>query len=207
MRLLFALTIPLALVAPLAAAEPLDRLLSMPGIAQLPDGVALVYRHRRADGHPGRGASERSIRLERHAGRASVVATLAGDGARPFAEFRGTTGNPIVLVFLDSVVSGISEAIGGNPFYLRRRIKEAARSSMNGQPVTATHGGSELPAQEIILRPFEGADPGDELGMFATLELTFLLSDAVPGRFLSLRATAGEGTGSYTEEMLLDGTT
>jgi len=206
MRRLIALTILWALVAGPGAAEPLDRLLSTPGMMQLPDDAALIYRHRRATGHAdGREAFERAVRLERHAGRASVIATLEGKDARRLAEFRGTAGNPIVLVFLDSVVSRISEASGASPFYLRRRIKEATAERAYERSVTATHAGSELPSREVVLRPLEGTEHVEELGVFATVELTFLLSDAVPGGFVSLRATAGEGAGSYFEEMQLDG--
>jgi hypothetical protein len=208
MHRLLALTMVWALLAPLATAEPLERMLSTPGMTQLPDGAALVYRHRRAIGYDTgeRNASKRTVRIERHPGRASVTATLEGEGRRQTAEFRGTTGNPIVLVFLDSVVSRISEAAAANPFYLRRRIKEAARLQTESLPA-AGDAGSDLAVREIVLRPFEGSEEAEALGIFATLELTFRLSDAVPGRFVSLRATAGEGTTSYTEEMLLDGTT
>ena len=209
MRLLTALTVLWALMAALAAAEPLDRLFSTSGITQLPEGSALIYRHRRADGRPAGGeqATERTIRIERQAGKANVIASLEGGAApRQLATFRGTTGNPVALLFIDSVVARVSEASGANPFYLRNRIKEAMQERRHVRQASVRHGGSDLPAQEVTLRPFETDEHADELGIFAALELAFLLSDAVPGGFVSLRATAGEGTGGYMEEILLDGT-
>jgi hypothetical protein len=75
------------------------------------------------------------------------------------------------------------------------------------RPVGASHGGARVAAQEVSLRPFEGDQHAAGLGVFAALELSFLLSDAVPGGFLSLRATAGEAPDSYFEEISLHGTT
>jgi hypothetical protein len=168
----------------------------------------LLYRHRRTDGQHvgGPAAFDRTIRVERQAGQAGVVASLEG-AARQIAEFRGTTGNPIALVFIESVVSRLSEASGANPFYLRGRMKEAMQARRDERPVTASHAGTKVQAQEVTLRPFEGEEHASELGVFAALELTFLLSDAVPGGFLSLRATAGEAPGGYFEEISLHGTT
>lgn len=208
MRLPIALVISWAMVAAPAAAEPLDRLLSTPTIAPLPEGGGLVYRHRRADRNDagGHAAFDRTIRVERQADKPGVVATLEGAAGR-LAEFRGTTGNPIALVFIDSVVSRLSEASGANPFYLRTRISEAMGARRNERPVSASHGGTGVAAQEVTLRPFEGDEHAAELGVFAALELTFLLSDAVPGGFLALRAKTGEAPGDYFEEVSLHGTT
>jgi hypothetical protein len=209
MRLLMALVLPCAMIAAPAAAEPLDRLLSTPGIAPLPEASALLYRHRRADRHDAGGeeAFERTIRLERHTQKTSVIATLdGGDTAHPLAEFRGTTGNPIALLFIESVVSRISQASASNPFYLRKRINEAMQGRRDERPVSAGHGGANVAAQEVTLRPFEGDQHAQGLGVFAALELTFLLSDAVPGGLVSLRATVGEAPGGYFEEIHLHGT-
>ena len=205
-----AFTIAGATLAAPAVAEPLDRLFSGPGIAQLPEGRTLLYRHRRADGHHtgGQRAFERTVRLARDTDKASVLATLEGDGAaRPLAAFRGTTGNPIALLFVDSVVGRVSEASGGNPFYLRNRIKEAMQARSDGRPVSVRHGGAEVAGQEVTLRPFAGDPHADELGLLAALELTIVLSDSVPGGFVSLRTRAGAAPGGYLEEILLHGTT
>lgn len=208
MRILIALTILGAMAVAPAAAERLDRALSTPGTTQLPDGDALIYRHRRATGLDGGGqtAFEHAIRVERDADKAGVIVTLESGGAtRQLASFRGMTGNPILPVFLDSVVSLVSEAVGANPFYLRSRIKQGMRGRMRERPVGAGQGGSDMPAQEIALRPFEGDEHAEEFGVFAALELIFLLSDAAPGGFISLRASAGEATAAYREEIRLDG--
>jgi hypothetical protein len=204
MRFMIALVVPWAMLAATAAAEPLERLLSTPTTLPVPEDGGLVYRHRRVDGHEAGGTFDRTIRLERH--KASVVAMQEG-AALQLAEFRGTTGNPIALVFIESVVMRLSEASGASPFYLRARIKEAMQARRHERPVSARHGGAEVPAQEVTLRPFEGDEHAAELGRFAALELTFLLSDAVPGGFLALRATAAAAPGDYFEEISLHGTT
>ena len=207
MRLLIALVISSAVLVAPAAAEPLDRLLSTSVMKQLSDGQTLTYRHRGATGLAGaQEAFEHTVRLERDADRTGVIVTLEGDGvARQLGSFRGVTGNPILLVFLDSVVGRISEAVGANPLYLRSRIRQAMRGHMRERPVGAKVGGSDLPAQEIAFRPFEADEHAAELGDFAALELAFILSDAVPGGFVSLRASAGEAAGDHSEEIRLDG--
>jgi hypothetical protein len=114
------------------------------------------------------------------------------------------TGNPILMVFLESVVRTVSEATGGSPFYLRNRIKDAMRERMTEEPATAEFRGAELAAQRIDLRPFEEDRHAADLGAFAGLELSFLLAEAAPGTFLSLEASAS-GAG-YSEEIRLDAT-
>jgi hypothetical protein len=208
MRLLIPLVLFMAMAVTPAAAEPLDRLLSTPAGKPLPQGGALAYRHRvGGQGAVGREAVDRTLLIERLAGPSGVGATIeAGAAARRLAEFRGTTGNPIALIFIDFVVARLSEASGGNPFYLRKQIRKAMQFRRETRPVGASHRGANLPATEVALRPFEGDPHAEELGVFAGLELAFVLSDSAPGGFVSLRATAGAAPDGYVEEIVLDDT-
>jgi hypothetical protein len=211
MRLLLALTlVAAATTASAAEAAPLDRLFSTPHLATLTADRPITYRHVRTHLPDAAGTPlDEVITLERGADGAGVVVTMdAGGTPRPSA-FRGMTGNPILMVFLESVVKEVSEATGGSPFYLRNRIKDALRDSLAEETVSAEFAGAPVEAHRIALRPFEGDAHAAELGTFADLELAFVLADAAPGSFLSLLATAGANPGeapAYSEEIRLDET-
>lgn len=197
-------------IAP-AGAEPLERLFSTPHLAGVEAGHVISYRHVRASTVAGlaRGAIDEAVLLERGDATSQTTVTLDPEGSsRQLAEFRGTTGNPILMVFLESTVRAMSEATDGSPFYLRNRIKEAMRERMSEEAMTATSGGAGLPAHMISLRPFEGDPNVERMGPFAALELRFVMAEDAPGMFLSLTATtedAGEGTTpAFFEEFVLD---
>jgi hypothetical protein len=119
------------------------------------------------------------------------------------------TGNPILMVFLESVVKTVSDATGGSPFYLRNRIRDALRDRLVEETVSVELGGAPIEAHRIALSPFADDAHAAELGAFADLELAFVLAEAAPGSFLSLAATAGAKPGdapAYSEEIRLDET-
>ncbi len=194
----------LVISAATAAAEPIDRLFSTPHLATLTSDRPITYRHVRSGGAgEGPAGVDEVITLERGDDGAHVLVTLDAEGQPRPTAFRGMTGNPILMVFLELVVRNVSEATGGSPFYLRNRIKEAMRDRMAEETVTAELGGTTIEAHRIELRPFEGDAHADELGAFADLQLSFVLADAAPGNFVSLAASTGDAS-SYSEEIRLD---
>lgn len=204
MRLSLAFAI-LAVSAAVAAAAPIDRLFSTPHLASLTADRPITYRHVRTGGSGAVEALDEAITLERGADGAHVVVTInAEDQPRPTA-FRGMTGNPILMVFLEDVVRTVSGATGGSPFYLRNRIKDAMRDRMTEESVAAEIAGQSVAAQRIALRPFEGDAHVAELGPFAGLELSFVLAEAAPGSFVSLAASTDDAS-AYAEEIRLDAT-
>jgi hypothetical protein len=207
MRLPIATAMLAALVAASpAGADPLSRLFGSPQLAALAQDRPLSYRRMVASTIEGAAATvDEPVRLDRGGGGAHVEVTLGeGDTARRLPPFRGMTGNPILMVFLESVVGAASAASGGSPFYLRSRIKEAMRERMAETPVSVGLGGRTVPGHEISLRPFEGDPHAAELGAFADLRLSFVMAEAAPGTFVSLAATTGPGTPAFSEEIRLD---
>lgn len=185
-------------------AGPLDRLFATPHLAMLSADQPLAYRHLRRSTVDGTPADlDEVITLNLGADGAHVLVTMDAEGKPRPSAFRGMTGNPILMVFLESVVRTVGQATGGSPFYLRNRIKEAMRDGMGEETVKADLGGSELAAHRIELRPFENDRHARDLGRFADLELSFILAEAAPGTFLSLAAKAGDPP-AYSEEIRLD---
>ncbi|MEM1383490.1 MAG: hypothetical protein AAGG06_07570 [Pseudomonadota bacterium] len=188
-------------------ATALDLLFSTPHLAALEEGAELRYRHQRRSSIAGAIGQDhdRLITLAKGDPRAreegAVTVTMDADGApRILDPFRGVTGNPILLVFLESSVSAISRATGGSPFYLRNRVRERLRTGLSETGQAGSDGGRVL-----SMRPFAGDRNAGRLGDFVDLEYRFTLSENAPGMFLSLSALMPEGTEpAYFEEITLE---
>ena len=129
----------------------------------------------------------------------AVVEGLTEDGEGPprvLGSFPAGIGNPIAMVFLEQVVNRVAEQTGGSPFYIRNRIRDALGGPGEGEPVTVPWHGEEVPATEIALLPFAGDSHRAQLGAFADLEIRVLVSEEVPGWYVSIRA---EAPGASTE--------
>lgn len=198
------LFLALALVAaPAMAASPLDLLFETPHMAATPSGRTLAYGQTVSLPGSERDGTERRIELTVEPpadGQPVVDMRIEQDGNPAGAErFTGVPGNPILMVFLESVVRSVHEATGGSVFYLRNRIKEAMRAGFAQE--TRTENGAE--AQVLILRPFEHDKNRDKLGPWADLSLEFALAETAPGMFVRLTATAGGAETPYVEEIAL----
>ena len=176
-------------------------------LAGLEPGEELIYAHRRSlpEGAAGNMIRDGEIRL-------AVARSETGAEARVSVGDEGRTrrldpfpmaGNPILLVFLESSLRAIAEVTGGSPFYLRNRIREAFREGAEAVAVTAETRNGTVPAERIVYRPFEQDAHVAELGAFREMELEFVLSEAVPGRFVSLAASTGAA--GFREEVRLVG--
>ncbi len=209
------LALALALTCSAGAAQaPLDLLFSTPHLKSIDPGGGATYTHvRRSSGMPALGPDyEGVISLDLgEPGRNGLpgvsVVLDAGGIPRRLDEFHGLSGNPILMVFLEHTVRALSAATGSSPFYLRRRIKEALRESLADRSLTVDTGFGRLAAREFKLRPFIRDTNRVRLGVFAEMEIRFLLSEEAPGMFLSLTALTPDGAEfAYFEEIRLDRT-
>lgn len=176
----------------------------------LPDGTVLSYRYERDTVDPTKlgGAFEDDIKLtlgEAGAdGRREIVVQLfTGDRRKPAGPFSQMLGNPLVMLFLEADVNVMQELVGGNPRYLRNKIRAALRSGGDVAATTVTIDGVEVPAERIRLKPFADDVHRAELGAFIEKTYEFVVSDKVPGALVSLRAVTPQlaGTGEpYLEE-------
>jgi hypothetical protein len=138
---------------------------------------------------------------------ARLEAQPSGDDAeaRPLGSFDAAIGNPIGMMFLEQTVNSLAQATGGSPFYLRNRFREALGGPGEVEAVTADWDGGEVPATEVALRPFAEDPNRARLGRFADLEIRVVVSEAVPGWYLSLSAEAPEAEGGYATSLSLAG--
>ena len=172
------------LAAPARAADPIDLLFNTPHLDQTDPSLTLRYAHTRsstAEQVLGP-ALDSAILLRREEGRGGLetVITMDADGAgRQLDNFRGVPGNPILMVFMETLVSSLNRATGGSPFYIRNRLKEAFAK---GEVGTGEAG------QTILMRPFDGDRNAQRMGPFASLEIEMTLEETRPGMFGNLTA-------------------
>lgn len=196
MTRLLAFLLALSLSGP-AHPDPVTDLLFAEGqLATLPAGQEIRYTHQRtgrevADFRP---VTAGSIVLTR--GEGGLALTITSDGRSQSLDRPSDGGNPVLMVFLESVTRSMAAQTGGSPFYIRNRIKDALRA---GGELSED---SEAQQRTITLRPFLKDPNHDRMGGFAELTLRFILSDTVPGRFLSLQAETPAATG-YSETITL----
>ncbi|EYD74114.1 hypothetical protein Rumeso_04313 [Rubellimicrobium mesophilum DSM 19309] len=194
MKRIVALSLGLALLAggPLHAERAFDLVFRSGTLDGLPEGTELRYD-----------AAGLSDAQDQDAWRAVVLdlgpensARLSGQpaeeagAARPIGSFDSRIGNPVAMMFLEQTVNGVSAATGGSPFYIRNRIRDALGGPGEVEAVTATWQGTAVPATEVALRPFAQDAHRAELGGFADLEIRVVVSEAVPGWYLSMSAEA-----------------
>ncbi|MBN9888226.1 hypothetical protein [Salipiger abyssi] len=126
---------------------------------------------------------------------------------RNLGSFPASVGNPMIMVFYEAVIRDMAETAGGSPFYIRNRVKEALTRPAETETGEASFAGGTIETRTVTLRPF-AEDPNRARMMgFGDLELRVTMSEAVPGWYLSLVATApgvGESDEGYRSELRFD---
>ncbi|WP_417718711.1 hypothetical protein [Salipiger sp.] len=128
------------------------------------------------------------------------------DKHRSLGTFPASVGNPMIMYFYESVVRDIAETAGGSPFYIRNRVKESLVQPSEVLSGEAEVDGRTVPTQTIVLHPFADDPNRDRMMGFGDIALTVVMSEAVPGWYLSLGAEApgADGGAGYRSEMTFD---
>ncbi|TDX29758.1 hypothetical protein [Rhodovulum visakhapatnamense] len=176
------------------------------------DGVSrnegLVYRRSvQNDALPGEAAAETGeLRLVFPPGAPDTadLRLIEGERFRAIGSFPAGVGNPVAMYFVESVVRDMARTMGGSPFYIRNRLKEALMRPAERRPVRASWGAGEVAAEVVVLHPFEADPARARMGAFADMEIAVTVSDAVPGWYRSLSATVpGAGGAAYAARLTL----
>jgi hypothetical protein len=159
----------------------------------LPEGTELRYAGpAAAEGASGDGWRSVVVGLA-PGGRAVVEGAQDEAAPRVIGSFDAGVGNPLAMVFLESTVNAVAEATGGSPFYIRNRIRDALAAPGQVEEAVARWEGAEVAATEVVLLPFAADAHRAEFGAFADLEIRVVVSEAVPGWYRSISATAPAG--------------
>jgi hypothetical protein len=200
---------------PVAAGTPIaGALFALRVFDEVETGDRLVFRYERTtepedprvpdfDGT----ATVTLTEVDDRAGREARVVLSAAEGpARAAPPLPEAAGHPLLVVFLENTVGTMAAATGGNPAYIRSRLREALWLDAEGEPAAVEVDGESRPARAIEVRPFAEDPARDEMGGFADLELRFVVSDEVPGRLalLQSRTEPDGGLPAITERITFD---
>jgi hypothetical protein len=211
-KLLLAALIGVALASP-ARTDPTTEALFAEGIfSNMPAGQEITYNHaRRGPASPGF-TPVMDGRIVIATGQAAdgtpgLFLTIETDGRQhQIADFPGNGGNPVLMIFLESAVNSMAAISGGSPYYIRNRIKDALREGGDVADGPQDFAGQAVATHEVMLHPFKTDPNRGRMGEFAELSLRFVVSDAVPGRFLLLSADTPDVADGYHETISLTGT-
>ena len=127
---------------------------------------------------------------------------------RAMGVFPASVGNPMIMVFYESAIRDMAESVGGSPYYIRNRVKDALV-----QPAEVVEGemlfdDKSVPVQTILMHPFAEDPNRDRMQGFGNLVLSVTVSKEVPGWYLSLVAEAvpeGGPAAVYRSEIQFEG--
>ena len=194
------LLVALLLLPSMAGAGALSDLLMSPGgFGDAPDGPLLAYREQRSvpaeSGlQPLDDGRLTVARVEGTNGPALAVAREVDGKAQPVAEVSVGGANPVLLYFLEATVRDLSQATGGNPYYIRNRMREAL--------VAADLGPASVP-RDVTLSPFAADRNRARLGSYADLTLRLRFDEDRPGDLLELSSDTAEAGEGYHHRLTL----
>jgi hypothetical protein len=198
-RIASALLVGLAGTGPLHAGEAQDRLFTAGVLEPVATGQRLVFGHDRGGAFdsarlPVVVHGEMSVTLaetDTKAGwREAVVTAREAEVERTLVALPESSGHPILLIFLESTVRDVAALTGGNPYYIRNRIREALAAQDVVEPAEIVLEGTSVPGERLVFRPFTEDPNRDRLGALADLEISVTLSAGVPGEIARLEAVA-----------------
>jgi hypothetical protein len=121
-----------------------------------------------------------------------------------FPVVEGFHSNPVIMMFLEHDVAGLSSQTGGSALYFRNRIRDAFVDRATAEEVTVPYGDKEVPATHVKLQPFLQDPLRERFEKFAEKTYEFYLAPDVPGGVYSIRVlTPGGSADKPLEENLL----
>lgn len=202
-------TTPADAAAPPTAA---DLLFERKQMANVPPGSTLTYDYLRRSGiaqGPYGAPLDDTITLKVEPGKQADardidVTMFSGLNRVPAGPFEDMTGNPVVSLFLENHLRGLSGLLDANPRYLKLAIRKGLREGAQVSPTTVRVGGRDLPGWKVVTRPFEGDRMSDRMRGMEALTYTFVTSPEVPGQIVSMEASAKSKDGGELLEEKLD---
>lgn len=190
-----------------------DLLFEMRDWQAVPLDATLLYRYERVSGL----ASERTrgfsdtIRLLIKPGavvdaRNVQVEMFPSTRRQPAGPFNDVMGNPVLVLFLEQHLQTLAAALGANPRYLRNAIRTGLREKVSVTPIITTYQSGSVPAWRIETQPFSEDTHSSRMQGLDTLNYSFVTSERIPGRILSIdvKAVAADGRTLLQEVLSYD---
>ena len=196
--------------------DPSDLLFDRPQWQAAQAGAALNYRYARKSplANVFGDDIEDTIGLNPRSGRRAGGAHRAREHAlaetpprrRPL---RGhSTGNPVLVLFLENHVETLAKVLKANPRYLKNAIRAGLRDKASVTPTTVEIGGESAPAWRVVTKPFDGDPNKERMRGLDGLTYSFVAADKVPGAIqsISIEAVGADGTRLFSESVTYDAT-
>lgn len=168
-------------------------------LSNLPQGTSLQWLLQRelplppTDAPPPKGGWRR---LTAEGGKTfTLTATPQGtlvlyDQTQQLAEFPASSPHPMLLMFLENVMRSLSQETGGNPHYIRNRMRTAL-------------GQAQVEDGLLRITPFVSDPNQNRFGDFANLRIEVTWSPQNPSDLLALKAYLPENPNRYSETLTL----
>jgi hypothetical protein len=170
--------------APISAAEQM--LFVDPHLRSIKPPQTLVYRLQEP-GVQGSARLDLSARADGKCCRAQARFDPA-DGSPPLPNVDDAQSNPVLLFFLEREVRGLQQRTKGQSAHFRRRIRVALADSATVAATTVRWRGADVPATMVSVAPFANDPYRARFEAEALTTYTFVLSAAVPGTVVQMRA-------------------
>jgi hypothetical protein len=177
--------------APISAAEQM--LFVDPHLRTLKPPQTLVYRLQEPGAQPGAQSSSARVDFSARADGGCCRAQTRlepADGSLPPPEVDDAQSNPVLLFFLEREVRGLQQRTKGQSAHFRRRIRLALAEAATVAATTVRWRGAEVPATVVSVAPFTTDPYRARFEAEALTTYTFVLSAAVPGTVVQMRATS-----------------
>lgn len=179
----------------------------------LPGGAALTYRREVENRLSAEAAAAAtgligmSVEETEGAPRLAKLEFRQENKHRNMGTFPASVGNPMIMVFYESVIRDMSQNAGGSVFYIRNRVKDALVQDSEAVEGEAMLEGEAVETRTVRLMPFAGDPNRDRMQGWGDLMLEVTMSDSVPGWYLSFLAEVpgADGAPLYRSTMTFDG--
>ncbi|GLK81017.1 hypothetical protein [Methylopila turkensis] len=173
-----------------AAPTAVELVFEQPYLAKIDAGAALSYRFERKTDDKGLSPSfEDSVTLklsnDEKGRKEAVVDMFTGSRARTVGPL-GTAGNPVVIALLEQDVREMQKVLGGSPYYIRNRMRDAINDGGVVEAVKVEFDGRSVDGWRVTLKPFTKDVERERFKDFAERSYELIFSDAVPGGLYKL---------------------
>lgn len=194
-----------------AAPTAVELVFEQPFFAKMEPGTVLSYRFARTAEDKGLAPSfEDDVKLnvtKRDEQKTIMIDLYSGTRARTLGPMP-TGGNPMVITMLEQDVAEMQKVLGGSPYYIRNRMRDAINAGESVEPAKIDYQGRSVDGWKVTLKPFATDKNRDKLKDFADRSYEMLFSDQVPGglyQILAITPKAGAEKPLLVENLTLTG--
>lgn len=195
--------------------KALDVLFQRPHLSNMEQGSETVYHFERIPSDPkvlGAGFKDDiTLKIDevQPSGKRNIELQIySGERARNLQKITDMTGNPMLIVYLDSAVAGFRAVAGGDSAYLKNQFKVGLNKGANIEAVKIDYKGKTVDGYRVSVTPYVDDPNAVKMQGYNGSKFSLTLSDAIPGEFaqmISVYESSLKGSPKLEERTTLDG--